>query len=146
MAYYTALTTAWNAQGVPAGASGTAITGAMTTAQKLVAANSWTVPGVTSPTIIATYKIYNAIVPADFQALTAPNQQLVRDIFGMGTVDASPGTNVRATLASVFAGKTTTINALLALDAAFTSTIPWWQSNGYSSSFTLNDAMAAGLS
>lgn len=147
MAYYDSLISAWNAGGIPAaaGITGTPIAGGMTTTQKTAAVNSWVVPGPTQPTIIATYRIYNAIVPADFASLTAANQQLVRDIFGMGTVDASPGTNVYTTLASVFAGKTATLNALTALANTFKTTLPWWQSIGLTSPIGDGDTTAAGL-
>ena len=46
MAWYTALINAWNgATQPPAGVTGTALTGGMSTAQKLAAVNAWTVVG-----------------------------------------------------------------------------------------------------
>jgi hypothetical protein len=152
MAYYDALIAAWNAGGKPVNTSGTSIVGGMTTAQKIDAVNSWTMTGTQQSVIVPTYQIYNAIVPADFTSLSASNQQLVRDILGMGTVDASPGTNVRATLVSVFTGKATTLANFQALADSYKPSIPWWQQTvangggGLASAVNANDAAAAGLS
>lgn len=114
MAYYDALKTKW-------------ATLAGTTASKLSQINALTVSGPAVPMIIPTYRVYNLIDLAEFVALTAANQQLVRDILGMGTVDASPGTSVRARMVAVFPSGTTR-TALNALAATFDSpAIPWWQ-------------------
>src|SRR5436190_1797313 len=94
--YYQNLVTAWNgATQPPTGVAGTPLTG-LTTANKIIAVNGWTIAGTAVPMIVPTYLIYNLIVLAEFTALSATNQQLVRDIITMGTVDASPGTSVRA--------------------------------------------------
>lgn len=76
MAYYTALITAWN--GVtqpPTGVVGTAITGGMTTAQKMAAVNGWTVTG-TVPTTFYTSgdALLNCINYSEFKLLTAAEQ------------------------------------------------------------------------
>lgn len=117
MAYYDALITKW----------GTLTPG--TTAAKLAQINAMTVTGAAIPMIIPTYKIYNLIDATEFGALTAANQQLVRDILGMGTVDGSPGTSVRARMVAIFtnaAGATRV--ALAALAATYDSpSIPWWK-------------------
>ncbi len=115
MAYYDALVTKW----------GTLTPG--TTAAKLAQINSLTVSGPAIPMIVPTYKIYNLIDPTEFSALTAGNQQLVRDILGMGTVDGSAGTSVRARMVALFPSGTTR-TALNALAASYDSPqIPWWQ-------------------
>lgn len=116
-----------------------------TTANKLAGLNAQTVPGVVTPTIVETYKIYNVINPTEFSALTNANQQLVRDILSLGRVDASPGTSVRTRLLAIFAAGSATRTALAALAAPFESpTIPWWQSAGYPGPLTQNDLDAAG--
>lgn len=147
MADWTALRNAWNsAQQPPAGVTGTALTGGMTTAQKITAVNGWTVQGPAVPMIVPTYAIYNLIVPSEFGALTAANQQLVRDILGMGTVDGSPGTQVRARMVAIFPNGTTTFANLSALAAKYdTPQVPWYSANGYSV-ICLGDVIAAGLS
>jgi hypothetical protein len=143
---YTALIAAWNsATQPPAGVTGTALTG-LTTAQKLAAVLAWTTTGAAIPMVIPTYKIYNVIDTTEFSALTTTNQQLVRDILGMGTVDASPGTSIRTRMLAIFAAGTATRTALTALAVPFdTPTVKWADKNGYSA-ITLNDIAAAGLS
>lgn len=135
MAYYDALVAKW----------GTLTPG--TTAAKLTQINSITVSGSAVTMVVPTYKIYNLIVAADFTALTAANQQLVRDILGMGTVDASPGTAVRSRIVSLFPSGTATFTALSALAATYdTPQVSWWQSAGYSSQISQSDLTVAGLS
>jgi hypothetical protein len=73
MAYYDAMIAKW------------ATLNPGTTAAKLAALNAATATGAAIPMVIPTYKIYNLIDPTEFAALTAANQQLVRDILGMGT-------------------------------------------------------------
>ena len=61
-------------------------------------------------------QIYNAIVPSEFNALLAPQQQLVRDVFGLGeAIDVRTGTNVRAVMLAAFGAGTTTRANLIAL-------------------------------
>jgi hypothetical protein len=147
MAYYDALIAAWNgATQPPAGVTGTALLAGDAAAQKIAKVNAWTVVATAIPMIVPTYKIYNAVVPSEFQALTAANQQLIRDIFGMGTVDASVGTNVRSVILQVFGVGTVTRTNLTALAAPYDSPKqPWWQANGYQSQFHIDDATNAGL-
>jgi len=63
MAYYTALTTAWNNASLSSGAtlptsvSGSLLTG-LTTAQKLAAVNAWTIPGPTSAITLVAFANY----------------------------------------------------------------------------------------
>ena len=96
MAYYTAFITQW----------ATLTPG--TTAAKLIQINAQTVAQSPRPiTLVSGSQIYNVIVPAEFQALSATNQQLVRDILSLGSaIDASIGTNVRNTLLQVFTAVT----------------------------------------
>lgn len=144
---YTALTTAWNSgTQPPVGITGTALTG-LTTAQKYAAVMAWTVAGIASPVIVPTYRIYNVVDTSEFSALSAANQQLLRDILSMGTVDASTGTSVRTRLLALFGAGTATRTALAALAAPFEAIpqVNWAAKNGYRD-LTLNDIAAAGLS
>lgn len=142
----THLQTVWGTTTLPSGVTGTALAGTDTAAQKIAKLNAWTVVGSATKAVLPTYSIYNAIVPSEFQALTAANQQYVRDILGMGTVDASVGTNVRAVISSIFAGKVTLTN-LAALVAPFDApATPWWQSIGSAAQISASTVAAAGLS
>lgn len=134
MAYYDALVTKW----------GTLTPG--TTAAKLAQVNAATAAAAAIPMIVPTYKIYNLIDATEFGALTASNQQLVRDILGMGTVDGSPGTSIRARMVAIFSNASgPTRIALAALAATYdTPTTLWWQANGYSSPISASDLAAAG--
>ena len=61
-------------------------------------------------------QIYNAIVPSEFSTLLATQQQLVRDVFGLGdTIDVRTGTNARAVMLAAFGAGTTTRANLIAL-------------------------------
>lgn len=54
-------------------------------------------------------EIYNAIVPAEWSALTNANKELVRDVFSLGDfIDVSTGTNTRTVLLNVFGAGTAT--------------------------------------
>lgn len=138
MAYYDALITKW---GTLSG----------NTAAKLAAINALTVAGPSAPLLVPTYKIYNVLDPTEFGALSAANQQRVRDILSMGTVDASTGTNARTFMLSIFGAGTTTRAALVALAGAIESTtILWWQATvaqgggGLTSPVSAADLAAAG--
>lgn len=147
MAYYDALVTAWNgATQPPTGVTGAALTGGMTTLQKITAINAWTVLGAAIPMLLPSYKIYNAIVPSEFQALTATQQQLIRDIISQGTVDGSASGNARAVMLQIFGVGTTTRTNLVNLAKLYdTPAVAWWSANGYLSPFVLADATNAGL-
>lgn len=115
MSYYDALIAKW------------ATLSPGTTQQKLDQINALTVTGPAVPMIVPTYSIYNLIDTSDWTGLSAANQQLVRDILSMGTVDASPGTSVRARMTALFGAGTATRTALSALAAKYDSPpIPWW--------------------
>lgn len=134
MAYYDLFITKWN-------------TLSGSTTSKLAQVNSATVSGPSTPMIIPTYKIYNVIDTTEFTALSAANQQLVRDILGMGTVDGSAGTSIRNRMLAIFGAGTATRTALTALASVYDSpSVPWWQANGYLRPFDMGDVTAAGLS
>lgn len=141
MAYYDALIAKW----------ATLTPG--TTQQKLDQINAITVAGPTAPLVVPTYRIFNVIDPTEFGALSAALQQRVRDILGLGTVDASTGTNARTLMLSTFTsgGSPTTRAALIALaNSIENTTLPWWQATvaqgggGLTSPVNANDLVAAG--
>jgi hypothetical protein len=140
MAYYDALKAKWAT--APAG----------TTASKLTWINAQTVNGPAIPMIIPTHQIYNLIVRAEFDALAAAMSQSVRDIIGMGTVDASPGTQIRARVISIFPNGTATFTNLNNLAKTYdTPQVPWATAplptgGGLSSPVNQEDLNAAGLS
>ena len=150
MAYYDALIAAWNgATQPPSGAAGTAIVGGMTTAQKLAAVNSWTVAGTVTYSKVQGSDVQNCIVLADWNAITDAQRSQVGTITGAsGGIDPTPGKFAAAVLGSIFAGKATTLNALVALQNSVKSgsAVPWWQANGYARAFDIGDVTAAGLS
>lgn len=114
MAYYDALIAKWAT--APAGS----------TDSKLTWVNAQTVTGAAIAMIVPTYKIYNLIVRSEFNALDAAGQQSVRDIIGMGTVDTSPGTQLRNQIVTLFPNGTATLAALSGLAAPYdTPPIPW---------------------
>lgn len=134
MAYYDAMIAKW-----------ATLTG--TTAEKLAALNASLATGPAIPMIVPTYKIYNLIVASEFTALSSSSQQLVRDILGLGEVDGSPGTQIRARMVSIFSSGTQTFANLAALSSGYdTPQIPWWQANGYNRPFDMGDVTAAGVS
>lgn len=150
MQNYSALTAAWNAGGVPTGATGTTLTAGMTTAQKIAAVNSWTLPSA-QKAIVPVYAIINAILPADFLALSALQLQQITLLFGGNQqVDASPGTTIRAVFQSIFSGKSTTLNNLGALVAPFDNATRAWVTAPTGGNLvgvvTQTDCDAAGLS
>jgi hypothetical protein len=147
MAYYTALITAWNgATQPPTGVTGTALTG-LTTANKLIAVNGWTVVGTAQHAILTPSQILNAVVFADLAGLTQLQVSQLTLLLQGAQVDASVGTPIRLGIQALFAGKTTTLANLGALVAPFDSpVVPWWQANSYPRAFDLGDVAAAGLS
>lgn len=138
MAYYDALVSKW-----------ATLTG--NTASKLTQINALMIPGPAVPTLVPTYRIYNCLDPAEFVALTAAQQQRLRDILGMGMVDVSTGTNVRAVILAIFGAGTATRTALTAMVAEYESPqILWWSATvaqgggGLSSPVNSADLAAAG--
>lgn len=134
MAYYDALITKWPS-----------VAGANTSA-KLAALRAEMVTGAAIPMIVPAYMVYNAIVPSEFSALSAANQQLVRDILTQGTVDGTSGKTARTIMLQVFGAGTTTRSNLAAIAAPYDSPqIPWLTANGYPLTLNENDLKAAGL-
>jgi hypothetical protein len=148
MAYYDLFIASWNSTTQPpAGVTGSPLTSGMTTQQKLDTHNAWTVPGPVGKMIIPAYEIYNVIVEAEYTALTAIQQQNVRDILGMGNVDVSSGTLARSRILSMFGAGTATRTNLTNLAKKYdTPNIPWWQANNYPRAFDMGDCQAAGVS
>lgn len=140
MAYYDPLKAKWAT--APAG----------TTDQKLAWINAETVNGPAVKMIIPTYEIYNLISRTEFTALTGELQQGVRDIISMGTVDASPNTEIRKRIMFIFPNGTTTFTNLANFAKMYdTPQVPWWGAppptgGGLSSPVSHNDLDAAGLS
>lgn len=89
---------------------------AMTDTQIAAAVLAKSVTTTVNPLIVAGSQIYNLINGAEWATLTAAQQTSMRDVFGMGPgIDASAGTNVRATIVAAFTGKPITIAALTTL-------------------------------
>lgn len=131
MAYYDALIAIWPSL------SGT-------TDQKLATLNAMTVSGAVPTAFSVTGdQIYNCLVASEFQALTAAQQQSVRDIFNLpGAFQAGTGTTVRTVLLATFGVGTTTRANFVALAKAIVVT--WWQSAGYLAPINTSDLVAAG--
>lgn len=147
MAYFDSLIAAWNnPTQPPPGVTGSAITGGMTTAQKLAVVNGWQVVGAAKPMLITPAKILNACTAADLAALTTNQLQLLQLLLSGTEVDASSGTALRAAIIAIFSGKPS-FTSLSALAALYDSPkVSWWQANGLSSPVSKDDAQAAGLS
>lgn len=64
--------------------------------------------------LVAAHEVYEAIVPAEWSALTADEKQRVSTLLGMGEINAK-GTNTRASFAAAFGAGTTTRTNLVAL-------------------------------
>lgn len=150
MAYYTALVAAWNgATQPPSGTSGTAITGGMTTAQKLAAVNGWTVTGsIPTAIMVSGSQVANCIDKTEFLALTAQKQSNILALCNSPGLLLGGSANTSHLLVGLlldaFAPGGATMTALTAL--ATSSVQPWWQANGYPRAFDLGDVSTAGLS
>ena len=154
MAYYDALIAAWNsATQPPSGVTGQALLAGDTTAQKCAKVNGWTMTGSPRAMVIPTYEFYNLILPAEFDALSATQEQLVRDILVLGSADFSPNTSVRNRLNTLFpAGTQTHTNFINAAKSFDTPTQDWCFVNGYPTfgpsgpgNISISDARNAGL-
>lgn len=149
MAYYTALITAWNgATQPPTGVTGTALTG-LSTANKLIAVNGWTVTGTIPTTIMVSgSQIANCIDKTEFIALTAQKQSNILALCNSPGLLLAGSANTSHLLVGLlldaFTGGGATITALTAL--ATSSVQPWWQANGYPRAFDMGDVTTAGLS
>lgn len=155
MAYYTALTTAWNGgTQPPTGVTGTGLLGGDTTVQKLAKVNAWTVTGSIPTSFYTTgAAVLNCIDFAEFNALTAARQTNVLMLCAIpGQLlggSAQTAKMVAGMIIAYFPGGGATITALTALSQATTQT--WCKVNGYPEAqnggggLTLNDTTAAGL-
>ncbi len=141
MAYYTALIAKW----------ATLTPG--TTAEKLTQINALTVQTAAQGVAQVTpSQVLNAIVSADFLALTQIQLVQLTLLMSGGSIDASKGSSIRASAQAIFAGKTTTLNNLAALFAAPDAPVlaPWWSApvaqggGGLMSPVNLGDLAAAG--
>lgn len=156
MAYYTALINAWNnATQPPSGIVGTALTG-LTTANKIIAINSWTVTG-TIPTSFYTTgsQVLNCINWTEFTALTAAQQlNLLTMLNCPGSLLGGSGNTtfmVDGMVLDYFSNKSgPTITALTALANAQIQ--PWWSTSvangggGLTGPVSQTDITIAGLS
>lgn len=150
MAYYTALITAWNgATQPPTGVTGTAITGAMTTAQKIAAVNGWTVTGSVPTSFFVTGdQLLNCINYAEFKVLTATQQNNILAVCRTPGKLLGGSSNtafiVDGMVLDYFPGAGPTVASLTAL--AQGAVTPWWQAlGGLSGPVSLADTTAAGL-
>lgn len=132
MAYYDALAAKW-------------ATLVGSTQSKLTQINAATV-AAPIPAILNVPDVVNAISPADYTALTQLQLlQMQLLLGGSGTVNASPGTTIRAVFQSIFSGRATTLANLSALVSPFDNAAQsWWSANGYSSPISATDLVAAG--
>lgn len=150
MAYYDALIAAWNnSTQPPPGVTGTALTGAMTTQQKLAAVNAWTATGsIPTSIMVSGDQIFNCIDKTEFLALTAAQQTNLLAMCGVPGLLLGGSANTAHLLVGMllayFSAGGATIANLTALAKAATQ--PWWQFAGYPRPFDLGDIAAAGLS
>lgn len=152
MAYYTALITAWNgATQPPTGVAGTALTGGMTTAQKIAAVNGWTITGTVPTTMTATgAQVLNCVVWSEFAALTASQQSnflaLCTNSGALLGGSANTTKILPGMIIAYFGGPSGTVANLSAMAAA--TVTPWWQAStggNLSGPISQADVTAAGL-
>jgi hypothetical protein len=148
MAYYDALIAAWNnPTQPPPGVTGTGLSGTMTTDQKLVAQNGWTMVGPAVKMVVQATDVYNLINLTEYNALSAANQTAVNNLLSMGMLDASQGTTVRSRFVAIFPSGTQTFTALSNFAKQFDSPqTPWWIVNKYNNQINGQDLVNAGLS
>jgi hypothetical protein len=147
MAYYTALTSAWAAGTVPGGYVGTALTG-LTTANKLIAINGWTITGAIPTNFYVTgNQLLNCINWTEFAALTAAQQSNLLALCNVQGTLLGGSTNAGVIIDGMFlayftntSGATRTALTALAQGAVTT----WWQNNSYGGPIGANDLIAAG--
>lgn len=151
MAYYTALINEWAT--LPSGD---------TTAQKLAAINAMTVAGPNQDVSISSVVAYlglNGKLPGLIKYAESPPATAAgvagASLVALFNMPNAPG--FQTSNSTVYGTLSTMLNALAGdsnsgitstdvtnLLALASTTIPWWQSNGYSSSFTQADLDAAG--
>lgn len=134
MAYYDALIAAWNSvTQPPAGVTGTGLTG-LTTANKLIAINGWTVTGSVPTSFFTTgAALLNCLDKTELQALTAAQRLEILTMCAVpgqiagGSANASRG--APGLILAYFNVAGATIANLTALAKAVTQ--PWASANGY---------------
>lgn len=153
MAYYSALIAAWNgATQPPAGVTGAALTGGMSTAQKIAAVNAWTIAGSVPTSFYVTgVQLLNCINWAEFNALTAQQQSNLLALCSTpGQIlggSGNAGLIASGMFLAYFSHTGPTILALTALAEATSQ--PWVTSPsgaGLSGPVSLSDTSVAGLS
>lgn len=153
MSTNTTLINAWNnATQPPPGVTGTGLTAGMTTQQKLNAVNAWTVAHPL-PALVSSTELLNAIQAADFAGLGVNGLSQFQIVVTTPMVDISANSQIRTILATLFSGKTTTLNGITALAAPFdNNTWNWCFANGYPNfgpsgpgNLSLSDTINAGL-
>ena len=158
MAYYTQLIAAWNSvTQPPAGVTGTGLNGGMTTDQKIVAVNGWTVTGaIPTSTLFSGPQLLNSISWSEFSNLPAAQQQNIMLLCSASPTVGLLGGSANTTLLPVgmivtyFPAGGVTITNLTKLSKGLTQ--PWWQApveNGggaLNGPVSLTDTTAAGLS
>lgn len=158
---YSSLVTAWNnaslASGatLPTGVTGSLLTG-MTTMQKIAAVNAWLVTGPALTPDLPIKSVIACIQSADLLALTTAQSLALQIVMtgSNGLVYSPIGGTVRSVFATIFSGKTATLNALAALVALYdTPQIPWITAPltnnppgaGLSAPISINDTQAVSL-
>lgn len=86
----------------------------MTDAQAATSLNTPNRP--TERAVVPTYDLFDAIVPAEWAALSAVERQRVETVLSLGSVNLR-GANTRASLMATFGAPTTTRANLIALQA-----------------------------
>lgn len=133
MADYAALISAWNgATQPPSGVTGTAITGGMTTAQKIAAVNTWTMTGSIPTSFFVTgSQLLNCMNWTEFNALTQARQTNLLQLCAVpgSLLGGSSNTSfiVDGMIIAYFPPAGPTITALTALAKA--TVAPWWQAS-----------------
>ena len=139
MGYYDALFAKW--QTAPEG----------TNEEKLAWINTETVDGPAVPMVVPTNQIFNLLDRTEFEALAPELQQSVKDLLNMTTIDASPGTPMRARWVEIFPAGTVSNANLMEYAAMFdTPQVPWAtaplpEGGGLNGMVSMNDLEPAGI-
>jgi hypothetical protein len=152
MAYYDALIAAWNSSTQPpTGVTGTGLTPAMPTNDKINAVNGWTMSGAVPATYYTTgADLHNCIDYAEFKALTAAQQSSINNALQVPGSLLSGTANtthmIPGLFLELFPGGSKTRTAMIALAKAVVA--PWWEvptskgGGGLSSPVSQNDCDA----
>jgi len=135
MGYYDALIAAWNSSiQPPAGVTGTGLSSAQTTTQKLANINNWTVTGAIPTTLsVLGSQIANCVAWSEFSGLPAQKQSNLLNLFQIpGPLTGGSGNIGLLTVGMIldaFPSSGATIANLTALAKATTQS--WAQANSY---------------